>query len=82
MAEREIMTLDEVAQYLRVHPSTIYRMLKHHQIPAFRMGADWRFVREAVDKWFMKKIQTDGELGVQPHVGGHPRSSARKRSLS
>ena len=31
----KMMTVREVSAYLRVHPSTIYRLLKHHQIPAF-----------------------------------------------
>ncbi len=31
-----VLTLEEVASYLRVHPSTIYRMLKRHEIPAFK----------------------------------------------
>ena len=37
--------------YLRVHSSTIYRMLKKNQLPAFRVGGDWRFTVEAIDKW-------------------------------
>ena len=45
------MTVREVSNYLRVHPSTIYRMLKHHQIPAFHVGSDWRFNVETVDSW-------------------------------
>ena len=39
-APLRVMTVREVSSYLRVHPSTIYRMLKHHQIPAFRVGSD------------------------------------------
>lgn len=74
MAEREIMTVEEVAAYLRVHQSTIYRMLKRHQMPAFRMGADWRFIRDEIDKWCMEKIKVDGAIGAQPHMGGHPRA--------
>jgi excisionase family DNA binding protein len=38
-----IITVREVSTYLRVHPSTIYRMLKHHQPPALHVGSDWRF---------------------------------------
>ncbi len=46
-----VLTVHEVSSYLRVHPSTIYRMLKKHQLPAFRVGSDWRFTVEAIDKW-------------------------------
>jgi excisionase family DNA binding protein len=47
----EIMTVREVSDYLRVHPATIYRLLKRNQIPAFRVGAVWRFEIEAIDRW-------------------------------
>jgi len=46
-----VLTLDEVADYLRVHPSTVYRLLKKHQIPAFKVGSDWRFNLESIDQW-------------------------------
>jgi excisionase family DNA binding protein len=46
-----VMTLDEVASYLRVHPSTIYRLLKKRQLPAFKVGSDWRFNLESIDRW-------------------------------
>jgi excisionase family DNA binding protein len=41
----------EVCAYLRVSRATIYRLLKEHQIPAFRLGSDWRFNIEAIDRW-------------------------------
>ena len=46
-----VLTLEEVANYLRVHPSTVYRMLKKRQIPAFKVGSDWRFNLESIDHW-------------------------------
>jgi len=46
-----VLTVQEVSSYLRVHPSTIYRMLKKNLLPAFRVGSDWRFTVEAIDKW-------------------------------
>lgn len=46
-----ILTLDKVAAYLRVHPSTIYRLLKKNQLPGFKVGRDWRFNRESIDRW-------------------------------
>jgi len=46
-----ILTLDDVAEYLRVHPSTIYRLLKKKRLPAFKLGRDWRFSRESIDRW-------------------------------
>jgi excisionase family DNA binding protein len=46
-----MMTVREVSAYLRVHPSTVYRLLKLNQIPAFRVGADWRFEIAAIYRW-------------------------------
>jgi excisionase family DNA binding protein len=46
-----VMTVKELSDYLRVHPSTIYRLLKRRQIPAFRIDGDWRFHLAAIEKW-------------------------------
>ncbi len=52
-----VMTLEEVAAYLRVHESTVYRLLKAQRIPAFKLGSDWRFTKESVDKWIAQGEQ-------------------------
>jgi excisionase family DNA binding protein len=52
------MTVHDVSAYLRVHPSTIYRMLKQGQIPAFHVGGDRRFLIEAIDNWCLKQRAT------------------------
>ena len=51
----KVMTVKEVSGYLRVHPSTVYRLIKRGQIPAFRIGSDWRFNLEQIDIWRMHK---------------------------
>ena len=50
-----VMTVRELSAYLRVHPSTIYRLLKSHRIPGFHVGSDWRFNIEAIDRWRLRK---------------------------
>jgi excisionase family DNA binding protein len=50
-ATNPVLTVKEVAAYLRVHQSTIYRLLKAQQLPGFRIGSDWRFNIEAIDQW-------------------------------
>ena len=47
----KVMTLEEVSRYLHVHRSTIHRLLKRGEIPAFRIGSDWRFNIETIDIW-------------------------------
>ena len=49
--QSKVMTVEEVSEYLHVHPSTIYRLIKRRKIPAFRIGSDWRFNIETIDKW-------------------------------
>lgn len=45
------MTLQEVANYLKVTKQTIYRMLNAKQIPAFHVRSEWRFKKETIDEW-------------------------------
>src|SRR5438477_3184410 len=48
---KSVMTVAEVAEYLRVHRTTIYRLLWKKKIPAFRVGSDWRFNRDSIEAW-------------------------------
>jgi excisionase family DNA binding protein len=41
--QRSTLTVGEVADYLRVHRSTIYRLLRAHQIKGYKVGGLWRF---------------------------------------
>ena len=45
-----MMTVREVSVYLHVHPSTIYRLLKYNQIPAFHVSSDCRFNVETLQQ--------------------------------
>jgi excisionase family DNA binding protein len=47
----KVLTVNELAEYLRVHRSTIYRLLKKGQLPGFKIGSDWRFNVEVIDDW-------------------------------
>jgi excisionase family DNA binding protein len=51
MKTPEIMTVADLAEYLRCSPTTIYRMLRNQSVPAFKMGSDWRFNRNSIDQW-------------------------------
>jgi excisionase family DNA binding protein len=57
-----VLTVTEVCDYLRVHRSTIYRLLKRGELPAFRIGSDWRFNVEAIDQWRLKQSATLPEM--------------------
>ena len=47
----ELMTVGEVATYLRVTKKTIYRLLRQGKIPATKVGHQWRFEKTAIDEW-------------------------------
>jgi len=47
----ELMTLQEVADYLRVTEKTVYRLLKRGRIPAVKVGRQWRFDKKSIDEW-------------------------------
>ena len=58
----KVMTLREVSEYLKVHPSTIYRQLKRGMIPAFKVGSDWRFNIESIDRWRLGQDRPAGDM--------------------
>ena len=68
MDSARVMTLNELANYLRVHPSTIYRLLKRRGLPAFKVGSDWRFNSESIDRWLLEREQSEGKRGGRPKV--------------
>jgi excisionase family DNA binding protein len=52
----DILTLTEVAAYLRVTKRTLYRLAQEGQLPAFKLGGTWRFRREELDRWITENI--------------------------
>jgi len=50
-ADNAIMTIGEVADYLKVTERTIYRLAGAKQIPAFKVGGSWRFSKADIDDW-------------------------------
>ena len=56
-AEREILTLSEVAEYLKVAERTIYRLAAAQKLPAFKVGGAWRFSRAEIDEWIKRQTK-------------------------
>ena len=52
---KEILTLKETAQYLRVHPRTIHRMVVANKLPHFRVGTRYRFLKSVLIQWMWEK---------------------------
>jgi excisionase family DNA binding protein len=61
-SEAKVITVGELAEYLRVHRSTLYRLLKKQQLPGFKIGSDWRFNVEAIDRWRMQQGEALNEI--------------------
>jgi excisionase family DNA binding protein len=53
----QILNVSELSEYLRIHKTTIYRMLREGRLPGFRIGSDWRFSVEAIDQWLRDHSQ-------------------------
>lgn len=51
----EILTLDDVAAYLKVGKRTVYRLAAVKKIPAFKVGGAWRFSRTDIDMWIKQQ---------------------------
>jgi excisionase family DNA binding protein len=50
--DTDIMTLEEVAGYLKMTPQTIYTWAQEKRIPAAKLGKEWRFKKSIIDRWF------------------------------
>lgn len=59
-SKSELMTAEETCRYLKITQRTLYRYLKNHQIPAFKLGKEWRFVRSDLEQWIRER--TTGPL--------------------
>ncbi|MBA4394371.1 MAG: DNA-binding protein [Desulfobacca sp.] len=52
-----IMNVEEVAGWLRIPSSTIYKLCLRGEIPCIKIGKHWRFQRKHIEVWFEQKIQ-------------------------
>jgi len=55
--EQEIMTLAELASYLKVAEKTVVRMAREGKIPGTKVASQWRFMRSMVDQWLENRMQ-------------------------
>lgn len=47
----KLLTLEQVADYLNVDKFTVYRLLAEKELPAFKVGNQWRFKRKMIENW-------------------------------
>jgi len=56
-----LLTIEEVANYLHVGRNTIYRFLAQRRLPAFKVGNQWRFQSKMIEAWLSKNSNTQKE---------------------
>jgi excisionase family DNA binding protein len=76
--DREVMTLQDVADYLHCHYTSAHRLARRGDIPSFRLGGlggSWRFLKSEIDQWIAKGggRQPSEEPAVKPEGGAHKR---------
>ena len=64
-SEGEILTIKEVADYLKVTERTIYRLAGAKKIPAFKVGGTWRFSRVDIDSWIKQQSTSKPERATR-----------------
>ena len=57
----QVLTVKEVAEYLKVNDRTVYRMATAGKIPAFKVGSSWRFKQTEIEKWIEKQSNENSE---------------------
>jgi excisionase family DNA binding protein len=53
--DQEILTVKEICELLRVHPTTLYKMARQGKIPSIRVGTEWRFGKDVILRWMAEK---------------------------
>ena len=64
-----IMTVHEVAEYLRMSESKVYRLAREHTIPVIRIGKAWRFRKDLLDDWLSQRAEASLKAdGLDEHT--------------
>lgn len=57
--DNDIMTMKEVAEYLKLNEKTAYRLTSEGKLPAFKVGGSWRFQKSEIDQWIKGQSNTN-----------------------
>ena len=47
----DVLTIDELAEYLKISRSTLYKLAQEGRVPCRKVGRHWRFRKQAIDRW-------------------------------
>ena len=59
----EILTLKEVAQYLKLAEKTAYRLAAEGKLPGFKVGGSWRFKKDDLETWIRAQQESTADIG-------------------
>jgi excisionase family DNA binding protein len=59
------LTIDELADHLKVSKETIYKMAKANKLPSSKIGNQWRFNRQIIDQWLVSQTNFPTPLAEQ-----------------
>lgn len=65
---QNLLTVKEVAALLRVSAQTLYKMLDNGEIPAVKVGSQWRFDRDRIREW-LQQHSSEGPTGGENAPG-------------
>ena len=51
MQPSNVMTIDELADYLKIAKSSLYKLAQEGKVPGQKVGKHWRFSKDAIDRW-------------------------------
>lgn len=68
----EVMTIDQVAEYLHLHKQVVYRHVKRGNIPASRIGATIRFKKSVIDAWLEESARRSMRGKEEPAAAAKP----------
>ena len=60
----DVLTIDELAAYLKIPRSTLYKLVREGRIPSQKIGRHWRFYKGAIDQW-LAEIRADRSAGKE-----------------
>jgi excisionase family DNA binding protein len=66
--DSEFLTAEEVAEYLRLPLSTVYKLVQDKRLPGFKVGKHWRFRKDSIEKWINDQ-ERKNELSEEVKIG-------------
>lgn len=61
MKPTDVMTIDELADYLKLSKSTLYKLAQERKVPGQKVGKHWRFRKETIDRWLDERSTEPNE---------------------